>query len=232
MKNHILTIIIILGAILFTNAQAYYQTTLNNSYKLPASKKISLNLKFASNIKVSVGSNSEVQLKTYLTATSEAISKYHILTAEESGDRLSIETTYEFVKDKNRKENQCWNCEAEGKNWQGEKCLCLQASYEVIVPVGTAVNLETISGDIEIKGLPNEIYAKSISGFVDLSLQSNAKADLNFKSVTGEIYSDFDVKLDGKSTSYSKRLNAPINGGGARIALETVSGDIFFRKAK
>lgn len=231
MKNHILTIILIFAAVLFTNAQNYYQATLNNTYKLPASKKVSLNLKFARDIKVTVG-GSEVQLKTYLTATSEAISKYHILTAEENDDRLSIETTYEFVKDKNRKENQCWNCEAEGRSWQGEKCLCLQARYEVIVPAGTAVNLETISGDIEIKGLANEIRAKSISGFVDLALPSTAKANLSLKSVTGEVYSDFDVKLDGKSTSYSKRLNAPLNGGGVRIEIETISGDIFFRKTK
>jgi hypothetical protein len=61
---------------------------------------------------------------------------------------------------------------------------------------------------------------------------ASKKANLNFKSVTGEIYSDFEVKRDGKSTSYSKHLNAPLSGGGNRVALKKVSGDIFFRKAK
>lgn len=187
-----------------------------------------MNLKFAQDIKVTVGSGNEVQLKTYVKATNEEIAKYHIIEVTEGSERLNIETTYEFPKDENRKRNQCWSCNNE--NWNGRECLCLETRYEVVVPAGAAVSLETISGDIEIKGLPSEIYAKSISGFVDLALQSNAKADLSFKSVTGEIYSDFDVKLDGKSTSYSKRLNAPLNGGGARVALETISGDIFFRK--
>jgi len=228
MKKYIITSLFIICAILFTNAQDFYQTTLNNSYKLPANKKVSMNLKFARDIKVTVGSGNEVQLKTYVKATNEEIAKYHIIEVQTAGDQLSIDTDYQFPKDDNRKRNQCWSCNNE--NWNGRECLCLETRYEVVVPAGAAVSLETISGDIEIKGLPNEIYAKSISGFVDLALQSNAKADLSFKSVTGEIYSDFDVKLDGKSTSYSKRLTAPLNGGGARVALETISGDIFFRK--
>ncbi|MFN7119662.1 MAG: DUF4097 family beta strand repeat-containing protein [Saprospiraceae bacterium] len=228
MKNLLLTFIVIFCAVLFSNAQEYYQTTLNNSYKLPASKKVSLNLKFAQDIKVTVGSGNEVQLKAYVKATNEEIAKVHTIEIEQGSEQLSIETDYKFPKDEERKRNQCWSCD--NKNWEGRECLCLEVRYEVVVPAGASVHLETISGDIEIKGLPSEIYAKSISGFVDLALQPNAKADLNFKSVTGEIYSDFDVKLDAKSTSYSKRLNAPLNGGGARVALETISGDIFFRK--
>ena len=79
MKNYIFIIIIIFGALSFTNAQDYYQKTLNNTYKLPASKKVSMNLKFARDIKVTVGSGSEVQLKTYVKATNEEIAKYHVI---------------------------------------------------------------------------------------------------------------------------------------------------------
>lgn len=227
MKNIICLLIMVLS---LNFAAAQIEQTLDNAYKLPASKKVSLNLKFARDIKVSVGSGNEVQLKSYVKATNEEIAKVHTIEVEAGSDQLRINTDYKFPKEDNRKRNQCWSCD--DKNWEGQTCLCLEVRYELIVPSGASLSLETISGDIEITGLPSELVAKSISGFVDLSLQSNAKADLNFKSVTGEIYSDFDVKLDGKSTSYSKRLSAPINGGGARVALETVSGDIFFRKVK
>lgn len=231
MKNYIITTIVMIFVLSFATAQNYYETTFNNSYKLPANKKVSMNLKFARDIKVSVGSGNEVQLKTYLKATDEEISKMHIFEIAEDGEALQINTDYKFPKNEIRKQNNCWSCDNESGD--GRKCLCLQARYEVIVPAGASIRLETISGDIEIKGLPNELYAKSISGFLDVALQSNAKADLNFKSVTGEIYTDFDnIKLDSKSTSYSKRLNAPLNGGGSKISLETVSGDIFFRKSK
>jgi hypothetical protein len=227
MKNIISILFLTVSLLATATAQDYLQKTLDNSYKLPASKKVSLNLKFARDIKVSIGSGNEVQLKTYLKATNEEIAKVHTIKVAEDNDRLEIVTDYKFPESE-RKRNQCWNCD--GKGWDGRECICLEVRYELLVPASASLTLETISGDIEIKGLTNELYAKSISGFVDLSLNSSAKADLNFKSVTGEIYSDFDVKLDSKSTSYSKRLNVPINGGGARVALETVSGDIFFRK--
>lgn len=227
MKNIICFLIMVLS---FHFATAQIERTLDNAYKLPASKRVSLNLKFARDIKVSIGGGNEVQLKSYVKATDETIAKVHTIEVEEGSDQLRIETDYKFPDAEKRKRNNCWSCD--DKNWEGQSCMCLEVRYELIVPSGALVSLETISGDIEIKGLPSEILAKSISGYVDLSLQSNAKADLSFKSVTGEIYSDFDVKLDGKSTSYSKRLSAPLNGGGARVALETVSGDIFFRKVK
>jgi len=225
MKNIICVFIISIFITTITTAQI--EKTLENSYPLPGSKRVSLDLKFARDIKVSISGSNEVKLITRIRATNEEIAKKHILKANENADLLLIETTYQF--DKN---NQCWNCDNDGKNWSGDKCLCLEARYELVLPEDALLSLKTISGDIEITGLPTEIQAKSISGFVDLTLPTNAKANLNFKSVTGEIYSDFEVKLDGKSTSYSKRLNAPLNGGGNRVALETVSGDIFFRKAK
>jgi len=54
---------------------------------------------------------------------------------------------------------------------------------------------------------------------------------LKFRSVTGEIYTDFDIELDENSSAYAKKLSTEINGGGAQLlSLETVSGDIFFRK--
>ena len=93
------------------------------------------------------------------------------------------------------------------------------------------MELNSISGGIEIKGYRGAIRAKSISGFVDFSSPSSQGLDVAFKSVTGEIYTDFDMKLDEGSTAWSKRLNRSVNGGGKKIALETVSGDIFFRKA-
>ncbi len=225
MKNIICFLIMVLS---FHLAAAQIEKNSENTWKLPASKRVSLDLKFGQNIKVSTWAGNEVKLKTFLQVSKEEFAKIHTIKVTEIGDELQVKTDYDFKEEKKYRQHDC-NC---FENWDTD-CVCVIVRlYEVLVPVNTILHLETISGDIEIKGLPSELSAKSISGFVDLSLQSNAKADLNFKSVTGEIYSDFDVKLDAKSTSYSKRLSATINGGGARVALETVSGDIFFRKVK
>ncbi|MBK7872742.1 MAG: DUF4097 family beta strand repeat protein [Saprospiraceae bacterium] len=251
MKNYILITILCFCAISFTTAQDYYETTLNNTYKLPSSKRASLNLKFASDIKVSIGNSNELQLKAYIKATNEEIAKMHVTKAEEGSELLQINTDYNFPKDDNRKRNQCWSCD--NKSWDGRECLCLEVRYEVIVPKDVSLDLETISCDIKVNDLTKsmslktisgdvetqlndltgDIYLKSISGAVDIAMKPSAKADLSFKSVTGEIYTDFDnIKLDGKSTSYSKKLNSSLNGGGPKVTLETVSGDIFFRKSK
>jgi len=96
---------------------------------------------------------------------------------------------------------------------------------------GGEIELNSISGGIEIKGYQGAIKAKSISGYVDFASAESTGLDLAFKSVTGEIFTDYELKLDENSTSWSKRLNRSLNGGGKKVSLETVSGDIYFRKA-
>ncbi len=226
MKNTIIVYVFTLCAFI---AHAQIDKTLENSWKLPAGKKVAMNLKFGSDIKVIAYNGSEVKLKTFLRASNEELFKVHQIEVNESTDMLNVEADYNFGQDKKKYQNGCWDCD---QNWQ-PNCWCLRVNYEVLVPANVSLALETISGDIEITGLTSDIRAKSISGFVDVSLKPNARADLSFKSVTGEIYTDFEnVKLDSRSTSYSKRLNAPLNGGGSKVTLETVSGDIFFRKGK
>ena len=109
-------------------------------------------------------------------------------------------------------------------------CYCLRIDYEITLPAGTSLALETISGDIEIRGHNGPLRAKTISGFVDIDRLLSTAADLEFKSVTGEIYTDFDIKLNDNSSAYSKKVAASLNGGGSSVKAESVSGDIYFRK--
>lgn len=204
---------------------AQYQTKVaQENFPLKGSKKASLNLKFAHHILVKEWDKVELGLKTTITFSDPALAEKHKMEVDKSGESLEIETTYEWEKNKGNNFH-CWNC-----NEPSQACVCLESSYEVYVPKGASLTLETISGDIEIINVGGDIRAKSISGWVDVSMNPRGAADLHFKSVTGEIYTDFDVKLDKNSSSFSKKLNTSINGGGSALALETVSGDIFFRK--
>lgn len=201
-------------------------TTTENehTFKLPTSKEVDLNLKFASDIKVTTWNRNEVGIKTKITASSDELRKVHQMEVTE-GSTLKIETGYD-MEDRKDKKYHCWNCDEDG----GEDCQCLEVSYEVMLPNNAALTLETISGNIDIKGFKGKTKAKTISGFVDLGINAQTSCNLSFKSVTGEIYTDFDVTLDKDSSPWSKKLNASLNGGGDLIALETISGDIFFRK--
>lgn len=214
---------------LFLSAALTAQITeriIENTYDLPAGKKVILDFKFAKMVTVKTWDRNALGLKTILRRSDESMDDIHRMTVRENDNSLRINTTYDM--DENRwGEYRCWDCD-EGRS---EACICFSVSYEVLLPADADLELETISGDFEIRGLNGPVRAKSISGFVDFGLPEKADVDLRFRSVTGEIYTDFElISLDDSSTPYSKRLTSSLNGGGPLIALETVSGNIFFRK--
>lgn len=219
---------LLIGILVFQigSLNAQIEKIQDDNFKLPANKKVKLNLKFARNIKVNTWSKKELGLKTYLKMSEAEFEKIHIKEVLEQDDRLVINTDYENMRSHGK--YNCWSCDNDEYN--GKECVCFETRYEILLPSDANLSLETISGNIEIKGLTGKIRAKSISGFVDVGLKPNTKSNLRFKSVTGEIYTDFNIELDKNSSSYSKKLNTRINGGGDLVSLETVSGDIFFRK--
>lgn len=96
--------------------------------------------------------------------------------------------------------------------------------------------LTTIAGNIDITfgtvntGKPFAI--NSVSGEIDITLPSKLAADIEMGSVTGSMYSDFDFSGLGKNMKQvgGNNLNYKLNGGGTRISIVTVSGNIYLRK--
>jgi DUF4097 and DUF4098 domain-containing protein YvlB len=80
-------------------------------------------------------------------------------------------------------------------------------------------------------GNPRELHAKSISGFIDLTAPENLKADMDFKTITGIVYTNFTMNTGDSKRSATTNFSTSINGGGNPINLETISGNIYFRKA-
>jgi len=96
--------------------------------------------------------------------------------------------------------------------------------------------LSTISGDINIdysSGAPDKpVSINAISGEIDIILPGKTAANLELKTIGGAFYSDFDFsqtrdnlkRVGGSDLSYS------LNGGGPRISIATVSGNVYIRK--
>lgn len=211
------------------------QTLPSNTYSMPAGKKAVLKLPYARNITVKSWNKPELLFNTTIQTTKEEIRDIHTLDVTDDKEQLSITTG--FKKSLDRKNISCCWCDQCDSLLQSgmapagkEQCLCFRVDYDIFLPAGTALSVETISGNIEIKGLNGEIKAKTISGFVDLDHKATAAANLDFSSVTGEIYTDFYITLDKNSSAYSKKVKTGLNGGGGDVVAETVSGDIFFRK--
>ena len=132
------------------------------------------------------------------------------------------------------------NGHIEAKNYNGSplKLKNVSGTIEAYCPNGnikaeiTALNAKT----------PHSFYAPN--GNIDVTIPANTKANLRMKTHNGEIYSDFDVKIntdppkvkeeaDGKRKRwvlFNKEMVGTINGGGQEIKLIGSNGNIYIRK--
>ena len=105
---------------------------------------------------------------------------------------------------------------------------------EVIVylPKDIPVSVETIGGDIESNGMNAKLLLKSVSGDIDVNWNENSGADLKLNTVSGKMYSDFNIPAqEPKKFNYMpSTVSAIINNGGFILDLNTVSGNIYLRK--
>lgn len=96
------------------------------------------------------------------------------------------------------------------------------------------VSVRSVSGDVKLNGLSGSaVEATTVSGDVDLTWPPAKAAELSLKSITGEVYADPAVSFTNlKAKSYvGYQLHGSYGaGGGPLVKLESVSGDVFFRK--
>lgn len=99
------------------------------------------------------------------------------------------------------------------------------------------------SGDIDViftkvkADKPTSIT--NISGEVDVTLPADTKANVKTKSISGDVYTDFDVVTEKKNDEKSKGMKSwgggyeakgTIGGGGVEMRLESISGNVYIRK--
>jgi hypothetical protein len=226
--------------ILLLNCSGRAQNTQDTQvFAMPAGKKVYLNLKFGQEIRVKTWDRAELKFEPIITTTREDLKKIHVVDIEDLNDNLSIKTDYDKSINWN-KISCCWcnDCDSLLRNLtklpagaaSNSNCICLRVDYEITLPANTSLHLETIAGNIEIRGHNGEIRAKTISGFVDIDRPANSSSQLDFRSVTGEIFTDFNIKMNENSSAYSKKVATSINGGGAIVRAESISGNVYFRK--
>jgi len=96
--------------------------------------------------------------------------------------------------------------------------------------------LSTISGNIDITfasiASDKPFSVNSISGEIDITLPVKTATNLELRTITGGFYSDFDLTSTDKNLKRigGNQLNFPLNGGGFKFSITTVSGNIYLRK--
>ncbi len=135
----------------------------------------------------------------------------------------------------------------------------VQGEFEVS-NINGGVTMTQVSGSVvahALNGLVKVVLAaveankpmsfSSLNGNIDVTFPPDLKANLSMKSDNGEIYTDFDIKIDskaaqpvvederGKGGKYRIKMDrttrGTINGGGPEIQFKTFNGNIYIRKA-
>ena len=118
--------------------------------------------------------------------------------------------------------------------FRGRKMNCVESeiAWQVFVPRNVAVSAESINADFTVTGNTGPLKIKSISGFIDLAVPENRSASLDFSTISGTIYTDHKFSSEISVKNVMAHVQNRLNSGGEQIKLETISGDIFFRKLK
>ena len=195
--------------------QARAQKIIEKHIDFSQKTNVVLNLQIADSIKISTWNKNEVYAKASVNINENKDNEAYLTSFEENGKDLKIDA--HFKKDYiNRKNN----------------CLSSEITWEVFIPENIFLSVETINGNIIIEGKTSDIKVHAISGFVDLAVPSNKKADLCFKTISGTIFSNHNFASNSKGNSNFPKVIERMNGGGSSINLETISGNIFFRELK
>lgn len=118
--------------------------------------------------------------------------------------------------------------------------------------VSGAVSANTVNGTVTanlIRVEPDKPMSFStLNGRIDITIPADTKARLRLKSTNGQIYSDFDVKMEpdtskpivederGRNGRYRIRMDrstgvyGTINGGGPEYSFQTMNGTILIHK--
>jgi DUF4097 and DUF4098 domain-containing protein YvlB len=126
--------------------------------------------------------------------------------------------------------------------------------------VNGEVDLKNIGGSVVAHALNGHVLAtfnridpqkpmafSSLNGDIDVTFPADLKANVSLRTDNGEVYSDFDVKVQpnapqqtveddrGKGGKYKvkidKNVRGTINGGGQEIQFKNFNGNIYIRKA-
>jgi hypothetical protein len=224
MKNYLL----ILACIISLNMQA--QKTFTQNVNAKKAEKVTLDVQFADDITIETWSKSEVYVEAIVNIDDNKHNDNFKFELNEIGDEIIIEAEIEDM-DKLGEETKVRHKDGDTYIYNS-RTVDLDITFKVKVPKDIAVSLKTINGNIESKNIENELALKTISGDIDISMDSKKSFNLTMKTISGDMFTDFEFENEEKRkfVYVGSSIDTEINGGGTPIELNTISGNIYFRK--
>ena len=225
MKKNILIALLCIGS-LATRAQKIIEK------HIPFSPKnfVSMNFQISDSIHIITWKKDEVYIRSSIDVNDNQNNDDYKMVFDETGSTVNVSAKLET-------DNLRRSRVDTGDNQHDFYCCCCnyrtKIFHEVYVPENVDFSVETINGNIIIAGNTAEIRARSISGFIDLAIAPDRKAEVKMHTITGTMYSNIDLLPANRHIKQvgGGSISAELNGGGSKsIDLQTISGNIFFRK--
>jgi hypothetical protein len=219
MKNSILALALCLGIF-----PVLAQRIVEKHIAYSPGKLISMNFQISDSIRIITWNKNEVYLKSSINVNDNKNNDDYKMNFGETEDNIDISGKLEMEKGKNSYRNN-GDC----------NCCCQTTIYhDVYIPENADISVETINGNIVLTGNIAGIRAHTISGFIDLAVAPERKADLMLGTISGTLYTNFTFPEEAGKMRHvgGNSLTTRLNGGGGKpIELKTISGNIFLRKA-
>lgn len=193
----------------------YAQQIIEKHIDFSGKEALSLKIQIADSINIQTWAKNEVYVKASVNVNENKDNDAYVTEFDDSGKSVAISANF--------KDNYL----------KGKKNCCNETDiyWQVYLPEKTKFSVETINADITIKGKTMDMNVKSISGYIDLSEPVGKKADLDFSTISGRMYSNHELALNKMHSGIPMKITEKMNNGGDLIKLETISGDIYFRKS-
>ncbi|MEP0985829.1 hypothetical protein [Ekhidna sp.] len=194
------------------------------SVTVTGQERLDLEFAFADEIVFKTWEKNEVLVEVMVEINNGEDNDIFTLSSNKSNSTIYIEMDEDMWKKLSKQENGKWNnCSYQSNIY-----------YTVYLPANLNVRSNTISGDYAFEFYGAEMELKTISGAIDVTVPEKKGMDFKAKTISGEIYSDIEIKYpygrDGLKQIVGQDIRGRVSDGGAESTFETISGDIFLRK--
>ena len=101
----------------------------------------------------------------------------------------------------------------------------VSGDVKIINAQGT-IRADSVSGDVHVERASGSVNAKSVSGDVSVSMPSNLGADVDLKTLSGDLKTDFGITIEKREHGPGKTAHGRLGEGSRRVKMSSVSGDV------
>jgi hypothetical protein len=216
---------------------AFAQKIIEKQLPFSPNQIINLNFKYADTIQVHYWDKAEASVRIEAVINQGKLNDILVVETASNDKEVSVTTDFDKALFIQGKEEDCPGPRSHlSYTGNGQKYYaCGTINYQVYLPKQAKLKMETITGNIIIRGAETAVFAKAGIGFVDFSWPDTKGANLAVKTMRGEVYTDLDINFKDKVKKdpiMGYALKGTINGGGPDIQLESTVSNLFIRKQK